>query len=68
MELELRVFTPFFTAAWYDKKAMLDEAREMWTGLTDDQRNDYPEDYFERQIRNLGEYRTESVSIGLMKT
>ncbi|CAB0005323.1 unnamed protein product [Nesidiocoris tenuis] len=50
------------TAAWYDKKAMLDEAREMWTGLTDDQRNDYPEDYFERQIRNLGEYRTESVT------
>uniref|UniRef100_A0A0A9XQ23 D-beta-hydroxybutyrate dehydrogenase, mitochondrial n=1 Tax=Lygus hesperus TaxID=30085 RepID=A0A0A9XQ23_LYGHE len=51
------------SAAWYDKKTMLDEAREMWVGLTEGQKEDYTQDYFEQQIRTLREYQNEPVEL-----
>lgn len=49
------------TVAWYDKKTMLDEAREMWSSLTDGQKEVYTQDHFETQIRSLREYQNDVV-------
>uniref|UniRef100_A0A1B6CSP8 Uncharacterized protein n=1 Tax=Clastoptera arizonana TaxID=38151 RepID=A0A1B6CSP8_9HEMI len=46
------------TGCWFDNKEVLEQAKTMWKGLSDDVRNDYGEDYFEFQIRTMPEYNT----------
>lgn len=36
---------------WYDDNKMLQQAKEMWEGMTDEARQDYGEHYFEYTVR-----------------
>ncbi|XP_055534981.1 D-beta-hydroxybutyrate dehydrogenase, mitochondrial [Wyeomyia smithii] len=42
--------------AWLDDKTMLDQAKAMWELLSDEQKSEYGEDYFEQAIRSLEKY------------
>lgn len=47
------------SGAWYNQKEMLDEAKRIWQHLSNDQKEDYGEKYFEFQITSLKEYNNQ---------
>lgn len=42
--------------AWLDDSSLLDQAKFMWSSLSDEQRRSYGEDHFETAIRSLEKY------------
>lgn len=55
----------FYVGCWFNNKEILEQAKVMWKGLSDEIKNDYGEDYFEYKIRTMPEYNTPSVSVKL---
>ncbi|XP_058459699.1 D-beta-hydroxybutyrate dehydrogenase, mitochondrial isoform X1 [Malaya genurostris] len=43
-------------SAWLDDKIMMDQAKSMWEMLSDEQKSEYGEDYFEQAIRSLDKF------------
>lgn len=52
---------------WFDDKTMLEEAKHMWSEMSEDVQNDYGEDYFEYKVRTLPEYNSSNVRYNLFK-
>ncbi|KAJ8984264.1 hypothetical protein NQ317_007497, partial [Molorchus minor] len=53
-----------FTAgsSWLSDETIVEQAKEMWRQLCQEQRTEYGEDYFERAIRSLEKYTKSQVS------
>uniref|UniRef100_A0A336M7P3 CSON005882 protein n=1 Tax=Culicoides sonorensis TaxID=179676 RepID=A0A336M7P3_CULSO len=43
-------------AAWLSDETMIDQAKQMWKQLSEEQRHSYGEDYFEAALRSLEKY------------
>lgn len=66
------VIIVFVLGSWFDKKTVLEEAKNMWKEMSEELRVDYGEDYFEYKVRTLPEYmpqpvRTYDVTANLRK-
>ncbi|CAH1402903.1 unnamed protein product [Nezara viridula] len=54
------------TGAWYDRKDMLDEARNLWQNLSEEQKATYGENYFELKITSLREYQSQQEDLSAL--
>lgn len=52
-------------SAWLSEEKLLEQARDMWKRLSDEQKGAYGEDYFEQALRGLEKYTKSAVSISL---
>lgn len=49
-------------SAWLSEEKLLEQARDMWKRLSDEQKGAYGEDYFETALRSLEKYTQNAVS------
>lgn len=49
-------------SAWLSEEKLLEQARDMWKRLSDEQKGAYGEDYFENALRSLEKYTKGAVS------
>lgn len=49
-------------SAWLSEEKLLEQARDMWKRLSDEQKGAYGEDYFENALRSLEKYTKSAVS------
>lgn len=49
-------------SAWLNEEKLLEQARDMWKRLSDEQKGAYGEDYFEQALRSLEKYTQNAVS------
>lgn len=49
-------------SAWLSEEKLLEQARDMWKRLSDEQKGAYGEDYFEQALRSLEKYTKSAVS------
>lgn len=49
-------------SAWLSEEKLLEQARDMWKRLSDEQKGAYGEDYFEQALRSLEKYTKNAVS------
>lgn len=49
-------------SAWLSEEKLLEQARDMWKRLSDEQKGAYGEDYFETALRSLEKYTKSAVS------
>lgn len=50
-------------SAWLSEEKLLEQARDMWKRLSDEQKGAYGEDYFEQALRSLEKYTKSPVSL-----
>lgn len=50
-------------SAWLSEEKLLEQARDMWKRLSDEQKGAYGEDYFEQALRSLEKYTKSPVSM-----
>lgn len=50
-------------SAWLSEEKLLEQARDMWKRLSDEQKGAYGEDYFEQALRSLEKYTKSPVSV-----
>lgn len=49
-------------SAWLSEEKLLEQARDMWKRLSDEQKGAYGEDHFEQAMRSLEKYTKNAVS------
>lgn len=52
--------------AWLSDTALVEQARDMWRMLSDEQKGVYGEDYFEQSLRSLEKYTKGEVSLCIL--
>lgn len=55
-------------SAWLSEEKLLEQARDMWKRLSDEQKGAYGEDYFEQALRSLEKYTKSAVSTEYVTT
>lgn len=55
-------------SAWLNEEKLLEQARDMWKRLSDEQKGAYGEDYFEQALRSLEKYTKSAVNIEFLQS